>query len=444
MTRPRPLAAGFPVFTEADWRAALARTRAGGTGPERESAVIVHPRRAWAHAIVGRPLGVPWQIVQRVDADAGPVAAVAIAADIGNGATGAEISFAGSMHPLARGLPAGAAAAVAKALMGTPNRFHLRIDGADPATESIFLDVAAKRHAELVLARDPIAALAINGKGEVDGARIEASAKAFDLKRVKGAVVIADGRMWNAGGATEEQELAATLATFVAMLRLLDAPERIAVALAADADQFRGIAKLRAMRLLLARIGEVAGLTLAPHIHVETAWRVLSARDPEMNILRGTTAAFAAAVGGANSITVLPFDVLATKINSQGRRLARNTQVILAEEAHLFRVADPAAGSGAIEALTDSLAETAWKRFQRIEAAGGVVAAITEGSLLRDVAEAREARIASAASGETKIVGVNAYAEGQTAPANVRRMPAGPSARLVFNRVAEIFEAGAG
>jgi methylmalonyl-CoA mutase len=118
--------------------------------------------------------------------------------------------------------------------------------------------------------------------------------------------------------------------------------------------------------------------------------------------------------------------------------------VILSEEAHLFRVADPSAGSGAIEALTDSLAETAWKRFQRIEAAGGVVAAITEGSLLRDVAEAREARIARAASGETKIVGVNAYAEGKTAPANVRRTPAGPSARLVFKRVAEIFEAGAG
>jgi methylmalonyl-CoA mutase len=197
------------------------------------------------------------------------------------------------------------------------------------------------------------------------------------------------------------------------------------------------------MRLLLARIGEVAGLTLAPHIHVETAWRMLSARDPEMNILRGTSAAFAAAVGGANSITVLPFDALARKINNQRRRLARNTQVILAEEAHLFRVADPAAGSGAIEALTDSLAEAAWKRFQRIEAAGGIVAAIAEGSLLRDVAEAREARIARAASGETKIVGANAYAAGETASANVRRMPAGPGARLVFKRVAEIFEAGA-
>lgn len=443
MTPPRPLAAGFPVFTEADWRAALAKTRRGTTDDARESVVAVHPRRVGAHAIVGRSGGTPWQIVQRVDATDGPSAAADIADDISGGANGVEISFAGGFHPLTQRLSAKAAPAVAKALMTAPNKFHIWIDGGDPAVESAFLDIAAKRHAELVLSHDPIASLAVHGSGSVDEARMRASAKAFDLKHVKGAVVIADGRLWNAGGATEEQELAATLATFVAQLRHLGAPERIGVALAVDADQFRGIAKFRAMRLLLARIGEVAGLTWTPRIHAETAWRMLSVRDPRMNALRGTSAAFAAAVGGANSVTVLPFDALTHWINAPGRRLARNTQLILAEEAHLSRVADPAAGSGTIEAMTGALAEAAWKRFQVIERTGGIVAAIAEGTLVREVAEAREARIARAASGATTIVGVNAYVEKEIAPAMAGRMPIGLNPRLEFKRVAEIFEASA-
>ena len=442
MSTPGPLASEFPVFTEVEWRAALGRMRRTTASPAGESA-MVYPRRARAHALVGRPEAAPWQIVQRVDAGDGPSAAAAITADIEGGASGADISFAGSLHPLAERLPAAAGAAIAKALMAIPNRFQIRIDGSDPAIESIFIDVAAKRRAELVLAYDPIAALAIRGTGVVDAERMKASVTAFDAKRIAGTVVIADGRLWNAGGATDEQELAAALATFVALLRLLDAPERIGVALAADADQFRTIAKFRAIRLLLARVGEVAGLTLSPGIHAETAWRMMSARDPHMNMLRATSAAFAAAVGGANSITVLPFDALNSTRESHGRRLARNTQMILAEEAHLFRVADPAAGSGAIEALTDTLAESAWKAFQAIERTGGIVAAIAEGSLLRDVAAAREARIARAVSGETRIVGVNAYAEAEPAPARSRRVPAGPTPRLSFKRVAEVFEAPA-
>lgn len=444
MSTPGPLASEFPVFTEADWRAALGRMRRTSAGPAGESAIVVHPRRARAHSLVGRPEAAPWQIVQRVDASDAAAALTAIGADVAGGATGGDISFAGSLHPLGERLPAAAGAAIAKALMAIPSRFQMRIDGADAVTESMLIDVAAKRHAELVLAHDPIAALAISGSSDVDAERMKASAKAFEAKRITGTIVIADGRLWNAGGATDELELAATLATFVALLRLLDAPERIGVALAADADQFRTIAKFRAIRLLLARVGEVAGLTLSPRIHAETAWRMMSARDPHMNMLRTTSAAFGAAVGGADSITVLPFDALNSKRETLGRRLARNTQMILAEEAHLFRVADPAAGSGTIEAMTDTLAESAWKAFQAIERSGGIVAAIAEGSLLREVAEAREAGIARAVSGETRIVGVNAYAEAEPAPAaGPRRTAAGTTLRLSFKRVAEIFEASA-
>jgi methylmalonyl-CoA mutase len=391
MTPPIPLADVFPVFTEDDWRAAVSIMNRGAVRSPHDSVVggadagPLFQRRVGARAIAGRPAAQPWRVIQRVDADNAAAAAAAIEDDVAGGATGAEITFAGSVHPLGGRLPADTAAGLAKALRSTlPDNFQLRIDhGGSMAVAEAFLDLAGARKAELVLAFDPIAASAVRGTGSPDeiAERVRVTAKTFDARGVDGAVVIADGRLWHAGGATEEQELAATLATFVAHLRLLEAAGKIRVTLVADSNQFRTIAKFRAMRLLLARVAEVAGRdTPSPLIHAETAWRTMSADDPEMNILRATTATFAAAAGGADSITVLPLDAVAGGTNGHARRLARNTQTILAEEAHLFRVADPGAGSGAIETLTATFAETAWKRFQTIEKEGGMLAAIAGGS----------------------------------------------------------------
>jgi methylmalonyl-CoA mutase len=233
------------------------------------------------------------------------------------------------------------------------------------------------------------------------------------------------------------------LATYVAYLRVLAEPARIEIQLATDSDQFRGIAKLRAMRLLAARVSEAAGLADAPRIHVETAWRMMSAIDADTNILRTTAAAFAAIVGGADSVTVLPYDCL-TDSGEIGGRLARNTQIILADEANLCRVADPAAGSGALEALTAAFAEAAWRRFQKIETAGGIVAAITGGELLQDIAETREARLQSARAGRLTMIGANAYrpAGSPTAEASSARAPVGRVTALAFKRLTEAFEGG--
>jgi methylmalonyl-CoA mutase len=137
---------------------------------------------------------------------------------------------------------------------------------------------------------------------------------------------------------------------------------------------------------------------------------------------------------------VLPFDALGGG-DGHGRRLARNTQTILAEEANLFRVADPGAGSGAIEAMTAELAEAAWKRFQAIEAVGGIVAAIGNGTLLREIAAAREARIAGVVAREITMVGVNAFTGSDEPDATLpRRMPVRQTERLIFQRLAEAFE----
>ncbi len=410
----------FPRFSEADWRAAVERTKRGVDSGAESRALF--PRRTGARAAVGAGSGQPWVGVSRVDAATAADAIAGIRTEVDGGATGVAIATAGNTHPLGGRLPKDAATAV---LASVPEHIHVRIE----TNDATIIDAAAARGRDLVVAFDPVAAIAVGAATAVDEGRLQAAAE-----RNNGTIAIADGRPWHAGGATDEQELGIALATFVHHVRRIDG--RIDVTLVADADQFRTIAKFRAMRLLLARIGEVAGIEVTARIHAETAWRSMSARDPNVNILRATGAVFGAAVGGADSITVLPFDVLAGR-DEHGRRLARNTQIILAEEAQLYRVADPGAGSGAIEAMTDSLAEAAWARFQDIESEGGIVRAIQRGGLLRDVAEARDARLAQAAAGMIRMVGINAYA-GEVATPTVARST--ERRRLVFTRVAEAFE----
>lgn len=443
MTPIVPLADGFPAFTEDDWRAAAAKARRAvpdGEGASADS-VPLHQRRIGASAIAGRPAGRPWRIVERIGAGD---AVGAVTAAVEGGATGIDLAFASSLHPLGGSIPPEAAHDLAAGLAAAiPEGLLLRIDAGDasPAVFDAFLALAAARRCELVFAFDPVAARALGRRDDsLDAAAIKAAAAELSGQAIAGSVLTADGRLWHAGGATEEQELAVTLATFASHIRLLDDAIRIGVALAVDSDQFRGIAKIRAMRLLLARVLEVASISAPPpRIHAETAWRMLSKRDPEMNVLRATSAAFAAAAGGTDSITVLPFDAVADGDGDGARRLARNTQIILAEEAHLDRVADPGAGSGAIEALTAAFAEGAWKRFQAIEAEGGIAAAIAEGSLLREIAEAREARLARVARSDIKLIGVNAY-RGEATGATVRRAMVKRTGPLTFKRLSEAFE----
>jgi methylmalonyl-CoA mutase len=166
----------------------------------------------------------------------------------------------------------------------------------------------------------------------------------------------------------------------------------------------------------------------------------MTALSAETNVVRAAVAAFGAAVGGADSIAVLPFDIAGRTAAAHARRLARNTQLVLAYEAGPPNVADPGAGSGAIEIMTARLAEAAWRRFQSIEKLGGISAAIRDGSLLRDIAAARLARTAGVANGETRMVGVNIYREdGEASPvANVA--PTDRSPRLVALRLAAALE----
>jgi methylmalonyl-CoA mutase len=144
-------------------------------------------------------------------------------------------------------------------------------------------------------------------------------------------------------------------------------------------------------------------------VSAETAWRMMTKRDPHGNIVRGTIAALAAAVGGADAVTVLPFSAALGVPDAFARRVARNTQTILIEEANIHRVADPAAGSGAIEALTDRLCGMAWWFFQKIEQKGGAAEALGAGLIQRAVARVRAARAAGVAKRKDSIVGTSDF-----------------------------------
>src|SRR6201999_4483464 len=152
-------------------------------------------------------------------------------------------------------------------------------------------------------------------------------------------------------------------------------------------------AKFRAMRLLWARVEQACGLVPKPlFIAADTSWRMLTQRDPYVNMLRATMATFSAGLAGANSITVLPHTLALGLPDPFARRVARNTQLVLLEESNLAKVSDPAAGSGGIEALTQELCESAWSLFQDIEKAGGVFAALEQNLIQRKVAEVRSVR----------------------------------------------------
>jgi methylmalonyl-CoA mutase len=244
----------------------------------------------------------------------------------------------------------------------------------------------------------------------------------------RGPFVVADGRIIHNAGGSEAQELAFAISAAVDCLRALDAGgtpldaarAMIYFRLAADADEFLTIAKFRAIRKLWARVEQACGLEpKRTTVAAETAWRMLTKRDPDVNMLRTTIAVAAAGLGGADNIVALPHTLAIGLPDAFARRLARNTQLILLEESNLARVADPAAGSGAIEDLTEKMCRAAWALFQKWDAAGGAWAALEQGLIQHEVAAVRAAHEMAVARRKDALTGTTDYANLQEAPAIV-------------------------
>lgn len=233
-----------------------------------------------------------------------------------------------------------------------------------------------------------------------------------------------DGSDFATAGADNGLELALTVAAAVAHLRDLTAaglsPEaalrQITFGVSADDDQFATIAKFRALRKIWARVAEVVG---APEVggaltHGVTDLSMYSQRDPWVNMLRSTIAAFGAGVGGADQLTVLGYDATIpadkrTSSASFSRRIARNTQLLLLEESNIGRVLDPAGGSWFVESLTDDLATNAWTVFTEVEAAGGYRVALDTGWIAEKVDASLARRDTEVAHRRISVTGVNEF-----------------------------------
>lgn len=261
------------------------------------------------------------------------------------------------------------------------------------------------------------------GTDDLDlGATVELARRAVARSETVRAITV-DGRVFHDAGASDAQELGAAVAAGLEYLRALTDKLDIADALgqldfrfAATDDQFAMVAKFRAARELWARVAHVCG---APNFggapqHAVTSAAMMTQRDPWVNMLRTTLAAFGAGVGGADTVTVLPFDSALPPgelgvSKSFSDRMARNTQLLLLEESRLGHVRDPGAGSWYVEDLTAALAAKAWEFMQELESAGGYRAALDSGLLARRIAETKAARDADVAHRKTAVTGVNEF-----------------------------------
>jgi methylmalonyl-CoA mutase len=474
MTDELPLAAEFPPATRADWlrlvRAALKERPFERLTTKTYDGIAIEP--LYARAADARPIAVrrgPWQVMARVD-HPDPAAANAEALhELENGATGLTLVFAGSAGAYGYGLP-GDAIAVARALDAVQlDAISLELqtaeatkDAADHVAALVQSRGLAPDKVAIGFGHDPIGAHALNGKSPIPwrdlGPRFAEHIADVAKLGFRASLTAADGRLIHNAGGSEAQELAYVLSVAVAYLRALEgagvaldaARDMIGFRLAADADQFLTVAKFRALRKLWARIEQACGLAPKPaFVSAETAWRMMTRRDPHVNMLRTTIAAFSAGVGGADAVAVLPFTAALGLPDRFARRIARNTQLLLLEESNLAKVADPAAGSGGIEDLTNKLCHAAWALFQEIEQAGGAPAALERGWIQDKVAEVRAEREAAIARRKDALTGTSDFPNLAEAaakvldakPVTVGSYPAGISyPALQPIRLAEPFE----
>lgn len=338
----------------------------------------------------GRPQGTAggWDIRQRQIFTDAATANREILADLGGGVTSLWLQLSEALLP-------------PKALSDALHDVHLDMIGVvlDAGAEfaeaaETFLAVAADQGVAPAalsgnLGADPISVQARTGAPGDRAAAVELARRcSADYQGLRAIVV--DGLPYHDAGGSDAEELGCSLAAGVTYLRWLTeagvdvgtAAGQLEFRYAATTDQFATIAKLRAARRLWAQVARHSGVSEAGRAqeqHAVTSSAILTRRDPWVNMLRTTIAAFAAGVGGAHSVTVQPFDSAIGLPDAFARRIARNTQLLLLEESHLAQVIDPAGGSWYVETLTSELARKAWEWFQRIEEAGGLPAALSSG-----------------------------------------------------------------
>jgi methylmalonyl-CoA mutase len=468
------LAAEFPPADRDAWLKLVAGVLKGAPFERRlvsktYDGIAIEPlyaRDETARPIIGRTAGAPWQVLSRIE-HPDPAAANAQAlVELENGATGLSLVFAGSIGAFGFGLDA-RATAVASLLrdihLDAGIALDIEADGqpeniASAVTAAVAARGTAPAAVDIRFGFDPIGIIATGGHAPswtADHGRVARQIRALAGQGYRGPFAVADGRAIHNAGGSEAQELAFVVATALAYLRALEesgaplaaARRMIYFRLAADADQFLTTAKFRALRALWARVEAACGLEpRSAFVAAQTAWRMMTKRDPFVNMLRSTMAVVAAGLGGADAITVLPHTAAIGLPDRFARRIARNTQLILLEESNLAKVADPAAGSGGFESLTRALCDAAWPLFQEIEKAGGIDRALARGLIQAKVAAVRTEREKAVARRKDALTGTSEFPDIAEPPAVVLEpAPAVPrtagGTALPSHRLAEPYEA---
>ena len=436
---PNPSLAGdFEQADETQWRALVDKALKGADFEKRlvsrtQDHISLQPlyqQNRAGKVIAGANSAQPWYIAQRMDHPDPDQANIQALEDLENGANVLTVVGKGSTRAADFGLDLASTDSIKRALSNVAlSMIALRFEHGDSgiASAGIVAQSIAEQGEEAAklsinFGLDPIGSLLRTGQLEADwdvaGSGLAKTVDELRGRGFKSPTVNCDTRVVHDAGGSEAQELAVALATGVTYLRALsnaglslnDARSCLSWTMAVDADQFLSIAKLRALRLLWARVEEASGLGVEPiEIHAETAWRIMSRRDPAVNMLRTTMATAAASIGGADSISVLPFTLPLGLPNAFARRIARNTQTILSEESNLWRVTDPAAGAGAYETVTQELCETAWSEFQQIEREGGVVDSFKSGALQTRIADVQRARSKHVATRKIALTGTSEF-----------------------------------
>jgi methylmalonyl-CoA mutase len=395
-----------------------------------------------------------WLICSRVDHPVPQTANLLAQSDLENGAEQLAIVFSGSSTARGFGVDDSSVRGLDEILRSVrldATAFRLETKSSGRTKTEAFATLVNERNIDparmsVDFGLDPIGTIAMSGSMSASWPESSKDLAGHIAKLrslgFKGPFTCADGRIWHEAGATEAQELAATLATAVAFARLLtehgvsqtQALQDVSFALAVDNDQFVSIAKVRAMHLLWNFIQSKCGVALvAPLIHVETSSRMLSRHHVQTNILRNSTAAFAAIIGGASSVAILPHTSAVGLPESTAREIARNMQLLLRHETDIWRSADPSAGSGSIERLTEDLADKAWSLFQSFEKRNsrepGIISALRDGTWQQAIAAAHQKRMDRLTTGKSRMIGVNAFVEKSHADVMVEDLaPKPPSA----------------
>lgn len=431
----------FPMPSPADWRVEAGKALKGrpveGLVHLDADHLTIRPLygRANATGAVFAPRasdadGRAWDLRTQVEGDDPEAVNAAVLVDLEGGA--ASVILSGDVlldsGPLGRALSG-------VALELAPVGLDAGLDGPEAANALAVVGKGAPR-AKLMFHMDPLTAFAAAG-GSPRAIEDHVGLAANTAARHAGAYpeatfFLATGRTAHEAGGSAGQELgfaAAAAATYLRAAVAAGLPVERGLAgtvlgVSVDAQYLDSLARVRALRLIWRSISRAFGHETPARIEARSSRRMLAAHDPWPNLLRLTAAGFAGAVGGADAVVLDGFSRAIGRPDAFARRAARNTQLILMEEAHIGRVADPAAGSWYLDHRTRDLAGAGWGEFQRIEREGGLIASLRGGALQQRIAVSRAAGKAALAAGEVQMIGVTKFVDGDVRRVEIEAGPA--------------------